>query len=107
MEWLKNIVTPFSERVKSPFYSSLIVAWLVFNWRIVVALFFYDELVNNQDKISYIIGLLNDTDVSVIYPLISAFVYLFVLPKIDELVFEYVEYKKSNHLLLYWHLQLN
>ena len=98
MEWLKNIVTPFSERVKSPFYSSLIVAWLVFNWRIVVALFFYDELVNNQDKISYIMGLLNEIRISIIYPLVSAAIYLFALPWIDEYIFGYVERFKQRKL---------
>ncbi len=98
MELLKNIITPINERVKSPFYSTLIISWLIFNWKIIVALFFYNEVVGGKDKIDYIVDLLSNDSTTIVFPLISAIIYLFILPKIDEFVFEYVEKSKQEKL---------
>lgn len=98
MEWLKNIVTPISERVKSPFYSTLLISWLMFNWRIIVGLFFYNEYINKIDKITYIGQLLGNCWTTIVFPLLSTILYLFVLPRLDEFIFGFTEKSRQRKL---------
>jgi len=72
-EFLKN----FRERLSSPFFFSLIVSWILLNWRVTVALLWYNsELYPNEgDLIAFIesnTSFLN----SLGYPLLGALLYV-------------------------------
>lgn len=82
-ERLEEIFTNLKERLTSPFISSFIFSWLIFNWPILIGLFWYNssELV----KIGYSSYLIFISDhlfltTGLIYPLIFAFLYTFLYP---------------------------
>ena len=80
MEFLKNMFTPIQERVKSPLYGTLIISWLLCNWKLWVALAFYNETVNGIDKITYINNQTSNYLTMYIIPLIAAISYLYIIP---------------------------
>ena len=50
----KSLSAILYERTSSPFYGTLIVSWLVWNWKIIYLTFFISEDKIELDKISYI-----------------------------------------------------
>jgi hypothetical protein len=103
MEWLKNFITPVSERVRSPFYGSFIVSWIIINWEVIYALIAYDKIIKGTNKIDFIVGhinlyTLNGILNSLVYPILMASVYIFVVPIIDLFLFEYLEKNKQEKL---------
>lgn len=95
MEFLKNMFTPIQERIKSPLYSTLIISWLVCNWKIWVALFFYNETINGIDKITYISNQISNYLTMYVIPLLAVIVYLYIIPFIDFEVFRHYESNKN------------
>lgn len=43
METLKELISSLSERLKNPLINSFIISWLIYNWRVPIALLFYDN----------------------------------------------------------------
>lgn len=95
MELLKNLSSPISERLKSPLYSALIFSWLICNWKIWIALIFYEESVNGVDKIQYITCLTHNYCRMYILPIILTAFYLKIMPLIDYYVFKNNERNKA------------
>lgn len=76
----KSINAIFEERVSSPFYGTLIVSWLIWNWKIVYLTFFVDQSKLKETKVDFIIHNYNDVWHLVYLPLISTFVLLTIIP---------------------------
>ncbi|MFT6948831.1 MAG: hypothetical protein ACJARP_003265 [Vicingaceae bacterium] len=79
----KSLSTILYERTSSPLYGTLIVSWLIWNWKIIYLTFFVSEAKIKIDKISYIIENLSEISNLIIYPLISTLILLTIIPFIS------------------------
>jgi len=71
------------ERTSSPFYGSLIVSWLIWNWRIVYLTFIISENKIEKNKIDFILEHYADTNHIIVFPLLSTIIILTVIPFIS------------------------
>ncbi len=95
MEFLKNLISPVSERVKSPFYGAFFISWLLVNWRILLAFFSSSELIEGVSKYQFIATQLQDFNRTLICPSVLSLTYLLVIPWVDYLMFWYGELVKK------------
>lgn len=79
-ETKKSVESILSQRLTSPFYGTLIISWLIWNWKIIYLTFFVSENNITGNKIDYILENCNDTWHLVYYPLISTAAILLLLP---------------------------
>lgn len=79
-EITKSLKKILDERISSPFYGSLIVSWLLWNWKIPYVTFFIDQTKLNINKIDYIITNCNHHLNLWIGPLISTAFIILVIP---------------------------
>ncbi|MFM7857589.1 MAG: hypothetical protein ACKO96_38120 [Flammeovirgaceae bacterium] len=76
----KSINSILYERVSSPFYGTIIISWLIINWRIPYLTLFVDQDKLDKNKIDFIIDNYCSFDTLVIFPAISTFSLLTVIP---------------------------
>jgi hypothetical protein len=84
-DFLKELRTRFS----SPFFSSFIIAWLIINWRVPVALLFYKTTEWIAVEGSTYIGYIEKSvtfRTGVLWPLIGAFGYTIIAPVLKNLI---------------------
>ena len=86
------------ERVSNPLLSSIIFAWLYFNWRAVAYFFLSDSDIEN--KIDYINSNYSCISYNVIYPLIAGSLFSVFVPWISCIPF-YIK-EKSHSVQLRW-----
>lgn len=103
-EAIKKLITPFTERTKSPFYSTFIVSWLIVNWRLVYFVFtneIYTKGMHKFDSLEYYTSLFSCHGVIylMVLPLLITILYIFILPIIDLKIFKYSEEKKRQRLV--------
>lgn len=79
----KSFKDIFEERISSPFYGSLIVSWLIWNWEIPYVTFFVDGDKLNVNKIEYITTNCNNLWVLIALPLLSTTLILLGIPFIS------------------------
>lgn len=79
----KSLSSILYERTTSPFYGSLIVSWLLWNWRIVYLTFFISEKTLQVDKITYISNNYSNIHHIVTFPLFSTIILLTIIPFIS------------------------
>lgn len=79
----KSLSAILYERTSSPFYGTLIVSWLIWNWKIIYLTFFISEDKIKIDKISYISENLSEINNLIVYPLISTLILLTIIPFIS------------------------
>jgi hypothetical protein len=79
-ELRKSINSILYQRVSSPLFGTLILSWVVWNWKIIYLTFFINAKEIKQNKIDYIVEKLSDTEFLIWYPLISAFILLTIIP---------------------------
>jgi hypothetical protein len=81
---LKNSLSSIlRERTTSPFYGTVIVSWLIWNWKIIYLTFFISESEIDGDKISYISENYSNIHHLITYPLISTLIILTIIPFIS------------------------
>lgn len=92
-----------NERLSSPFFFSFIISWCVFNWKIIIGIFFYDlpELYCDGYN-SYINLIYNNLHIStsICWPAISAILYTFGYPLIRNGIYvfnTYIDQKAENY----------
>jgi hypothetical protein len=71
------------ERVTSPLFGTLIISWLICNWKIVYLTIFISESKLEKNKIDYIIENYQNIHTLITFPLISTFLLLTVIPIIS------------------------
>jgi hypothetical protein len=79
----KSINSILFERVTSPLYGTVFFSWGVWNWKIIYLTLFVREENIAGTKIDFILNNYNDINGLVLYPLISAFLLLTVIPFIS------------------------
>lgn len=79
-ETKKSVESILSQRLTSPFYGTLIISWLIWNWKIIYLTIFISDDKITGNKIDYIIANCNDTWHLVYYPLFSTAAILLLLP---------------------------
>jgi hypothetical protein len=100
METLKNLFTPVNDRVKSPFYSTFIVSWILVNWKIFFVLFSDDKIFEGYNKLNYLklqISI-NHIDTLLLIPILFTTLYIYFLPQIDIIIFRYVTTNQAKKL---------
>lgn len=83
MKKIQEILDQFNERFSNPFIFSYVLSWIIFNWKIVVALLWYDSSqikLSGANSIFDFIEINSDMERGVLYPLIGAFAYTFGMP---------------------------
>jgi len=80
----------FNERISSPFYGSLIVSWLLWNWKIPYVTFFVDQsrLGDCTNRIDYIFKHCDSIWLLVVGPLASTVAIIFLLPYVTNYAFK-------------------
>lgn len=86
MEFLKDVFTPFYERIKRPFIGAFWISVILTNWEVWVALFFYGEKVGSENKITYINDLLK-TETLICTPLLYTVIFLIIGQMLDVAAF--------------------
>ncbi len=79
----KSISSIIHERTSSPFYGTLIISWLIWNWKIVYLTLFISEDRIKSDKISFISDNFSDPHILITYPLVSTLLLLTLIPFIS------------------------
>lgn len=79
-ETKKSVESILTQRLSSPFYGTLIISWLIWNWKIIYLTIFISEDNITGTKIDYIIKNYNDIWHIVWFPLISTVLLLTVIP---------------------------
>jgi hypothetical protein len=82
MELTKSLKAYFYDKTTSPLYSTIIVSWCLWNWRIFYVTFFISESVI-YNKLEFIESNLIGWGVSLVYPLASAIFIITVVPWIS------------------------
>lgn len=103
-EFRKSINSVLYERVVSPLFGTFIFTWLVWNWKILVLLFFVNEEKLNTTKAEFIAVNFNNSNNLIIYPIISTAILLTIVPFISNgaywlnLKFQKWRYDQKNHI---------
>ncbi len=80
MDNITDFLKTLKDRLTSPFISSFILSWIFFNWKVSVALLWYDkEQFGKATIFEFIENNTNNLN-SIIYPLLVALGYTFVYP---------------------------
>lgn len=79
-ELKKSISAILYERLTGPFYGTLIISWLIWNWKVVYATFFVSEDKLSESRIQYVSNLLTNKDFVFYYPIISTIILILVVP---------------------------
>ncbi|QDW21666.1 hypothetical protein [Flavobacterium sp. KBS0721] len=79
-ETKKSVESILSQRLTSPFYGTLIISWLIWNWKIIYLTIFVSEDNIKGTKIEYIVTNYNDPWLIVYFPLLSTGALLIFLP---------------------------
>lgn len=87
MDKIDDFFKDLKERAANPLISSFVFSWLIWNWRIPLVLFFYKlgdlKLDHFNSYIDFITYQLNNKWVAFVYPIISALIYTFIYPFIN------------------------
>ena len=79
-EFSKSIKAILYDRIASPFYGTIIISWLLWNWKIPYVTFFVEQARLKENKIDYIINQCNDIHHLITFPLISTILILTLVP---------------------------
>jgi hypothetical protein len=93
MSFGESIVSTFKERTRSPFYGAFILSWLGCNWRILIALFWFDRSdLHGNNMVDFIyINYISWMNCLVLPLIISVLIYTLIVPWIDYLLLWYTE----------------
>lgn len=83
----KSIDKIIHERLTSPFWGTLLVSWLFWNWRVPYVSLFVSEKALGTTRIDYIINNCTNIWKLVYNPLISTAIILFLFPFLSELIY--------------------
>lgn len=79
----KSISAILYERTTSPLFGTLILSWIIWNWKILYLTFFISDNKIEGTKIDYIMAHFSDKEHILIFPLISTVLLLTIIPFIS------------------------
>jgi hypothetical protein len=79
----KSINSILFERVTSPLYGTLIISWLIWNWKIIYLTLFVDSEEIEGTKIDFILNNYSEINHLLTYPLISTLLLITIFPFIS------------------------
>jgi hypothetical protein len=82
-DFYKSIKAILYDRITSPLYGTIIVSWLLWNWKIPYVTFFVSEENLPNTKIDYILSTNKNIGPLIFYPLISALIIITIIPLIS------------------------
>ncbi|WP_343788801.1 hypothetical protein [Wandonia haliotis] len=89
MEKIKaTIESTIKERMKSPFYGTFIISWIICNWKIFVVLFFVSSKDLESNKLDFISNKLISPLYGFTYPLGATILLILIIPWINEVAFK-------------------
>ncbi len=93
METLTSLTSTFKERVRSPFYGAFILSWIICNWRIFLAVFFFHaEDLGDYNLVDFISTNYISWSNCLWWPLFySLIIYIGLIPLIDYATMWYIE----------------
>jgi hypothetical protein len=98
MDKISDFFKDLKERISSPIFSSFVVSWLIFNWKILVGLFFYN---NNELKgdgynsyLDFVSKNLSSSN-TFLKPLVVALIYTFIFPFIRNCIHAFNSWIKA------------
>ena len=87
-DFFKNV----NERITNPLFFSFILAWLVFNWKIIIILIYYKpadlKSPNYSAYLDFISAQINNAN-NLYYPLLVAGVYTFIFPFLKNCIYAF------------------
>lgn len=97
----KSVSNILEERISSPFFGTLIVSWLIWNWEIVyVTLFVNQDLIKPLTKIEHITKHYNNSWYLIVFPLVSAILLITIVPLLGNWLFKIsLNYEKQRTIL--------
>jgi hypothetical protein len=83
-ELLETLFSTANQRIKSPFFGSFIFSWILINWKPIFYFSFSNEQISV--KIKNIEASYEFIQNSLLYPLLFTFIYVVVLPYINNFI---------------------
>jgi hypothetical protein len=87
-DFSESIKATLYERATSPFYSTFLLSWVFWNWKIILAILFGHEKMN---RIEYILSINSEVDSPYfklwLYPFLTALFLLLILPLFSNLMY--------------------
>jgi hypothetical protein len=84
MDKISEFWDSLKERLRNPLFASFVVSWIIFNWRIPIALFWYDQekikALGDYDSMIDYVYKNTSNDISFWYPLGTAIIYVILNP---------------------------
>ena len=81
LDFFKTLFANATERIKNPLIGTFLMSWIVFNWKAILVLLF--SSLDIEKRLSYLAEHFNNIGNLLIYPLIVALGYIFLLPYIN------------------------
>lgn len=97
-ETVKEIFEDLKDRSTNPFITSFILSWLIYNWKIAIGLIFYSQAEMSKTVYKTFFGLIDmqmSSDRMLIYPILWALTYTFILSAGKQLIIGYQDYLVS------------
>lgn len=82
-DFFKSIKAILYDRITSPLYGTLIVSWLIWNWKIPYVTFFVSDTNLSETRIEYIVKNCSDSLTLFWLPLISTLILITIVPFIS------------------------
>jgi hypothetical protein len=95
MKFLENLFDPIAERAKSPFISSFVISWLLWNWRFLILLFWPSKIVygNAEQLLGWVANTVTFWS-GLTYPLLSSAAYILIYPWLNRQIIKFTEEQK-------------
>lgn len=95
---ISDLVKDLKDRVTSPFFSSFLISWLLFNWKVPVALFFYNQAELKAEGYTSLITFIQKNVISPYsfwLPIALALIYCFIFPFFTNIIITARAYFKA------------
>lgn len=76
----KSVNEIIYERTSSPFFGTLLISWLIWNWKILYLTFFISESTIKTNKIDFIVSNYSDVNHVLVLPMLSALILITIVP---------------------------
>jgi len=99
LDFFKTLFANATERIKNPLIGTFAMSWMIFNWKAILVLLFSSKDI--ERKLTYLAENFNNLGNLLIYPLLVALCYIFLLPYINLGIDKLLSHSNSkNHKII-------